>query len=142
MRVLIGLDGSEASHHAARTAVQLLSATPDVDYLVVCVDDAVPPALTPLAFGQVMPLGPVPAWPPPAMELQAPKVDTSDVPTDQVLHEKGDPVTEICRAAEEHAVDLIVVGAHHKGVLERLVDPSVVPALLRTTTRPVLVVPS
>jgi nucleotide-binding universal stress UspA family protein len=141
VRVLIGLDASEASQHAARTAVQLLSGVADVDYLVVNVDDT---AMTPLAgtgaFGNVMPLGPVPAWPPPGLGAP-PAVDTSAVPTDEVLREKGDPVTEICRAAEEHAVDLIVVGAHHKGILERLVDPSLLPALLRNTRRPVLVVP-
>jgi len=142
VRVLIALDGNEASQHAARTAVQLLSGTPDVDYLVVCVDDASAAALTPLAFGQVMPLGPVPAWPPPVLDQPPADVDTSSVPASQVLHERGDPMTEICRAAEAHDADLIVVGAHHKGVLERLVDPSVVPALLRSTTRPVLVVPT
>jgi nucleotide-binding universal stress UspA family protein len=140
VRVLIALDGNDASQHAARTAVQLLAGTADVDYLVVSVDDAAAAAMTPLAFGQVMPLGPVPAWPPPTL-AEAPAVDTSEVPASQVLHEQGDPVTQICRAAEEHEVDLIVVGAHHKGLLERLVDPSVVPALLRSTARPVLVVP-
>lgn len=142
VRVLIALDGNDASHQAARTAVQLLSSTPAVDYLVVCVDDATAAAMAPLAFGQVMPLGPVPAWPPPALTSATADVDTSDVPGCQVLHEQGDPVTEICRAAEEHDVDLVVVGSHHKGVLERLVDPSLVPALLRSTTRPVMVVPS
>jgi nucleotide-binding universal stress UspA family protein len=142
VRVLIGLDRSEASQHAARVAVELLSAVPDVEYLCVNVDDTAAAQLAGAgAFGSVMPLGPVPAWPPPEVG-HPPPVDTSAVPEGEVLRETGEPVTEICRAADEHQVDLIVVGSHHKGVLERLVDPSVLPRLLRCSTRPVLVVPA
>lgn len=142
VRVLIGLDSSDASQHAARTAVQLLNDFPDVEYLCVNVDDTATAQLSGAGgFGSVMPLGPVPAWPPPEV-AKPPPVDSSAVPEGELLQETGEPVTEICRAADEHDVDLIVVGSHHKGVLERLVDPSVLPRLLRCSTRPVLVVPA
>jgi len=52
----------------------------------------------------------------------------------------GDPVTRICAAAEEHGVDVIVVGSHDKSALRRLVDPSVAAGVVRATYRPVLVV--
>ena len=54
--------------------------------------------------------------------------------------ELGDPVGGIVAVAEAHDVDLIVVGAHDKGFLRRLVDPSISQAVLHHTRRPVLVV--
>ena len=54
--------------------------------------------------------------------------------------ELGDPVGRIVAAADSHDVDLIVVGAHDKGFLRRLVDPSVSQGVLHHTRRPVLVV--
>ena len=51
-----------------------------------------------------------------------------------------DPAQAICVAAEEHDVDVIVVGAHDKGMLDRLLNPSVSNAILEGTNRPVLVV--
>jgi nucleotide-binding universal stress UspA family protein len=58
----------------------------------------------------------------------------------EAVAELGDPVNRIVTAAEEHDVSLVVVGAHDKGFLRRLVDPSVSHAVLRHTQRPVLVV--
>ncbi len=54
----------------------------------------------------------------------------------------GDPVTAILRAAAEHHVDLIVVGADKTGLLGRLLDRSVAHALLRRARCPILVVPA
>lgn len=62
------------------------------------------------------------------------------VPHADVEVRAGDAVIEICRAAEEHDVDVIVVGSHDKSALRRLFDPSVASGVVRTTHRPVLVV--
>ena len=63
------------------------------------------------------------------------------VPEPELLEVTGDPATEICAAADEHAVDIIVIGAHHKSILLRLVDPSVAADVIKTSKRPVLVIP-
>ncbi len=53
----------------------------------------------------------------------------------------GDTVAVIIAAAEEHDVDLIVVGGDDAGFLDRIIDRSVSRALLSDAGRPVLVVP-
>ena len=58
----------------------------------------------------------------------------------EALPEFGDPAKAICDAAEECDVDVVVVGSHDKGVLRRLIDPSVAQAVVCGTDRPVLVV--
>ena len=58
----------------------------------------------------------------------------------EVLRPTGDPVECISATAEEHDVDVVVVGAHDKGFLSRLFDPSVSAGVVRGTHRPVLVV--
>lgn len=57
-----------------------------------------------------------------------------------VLTEVGNPADRICKAAEDHDADVIVVGGHDKGLLTRLFDPSVSAAVVRGSHRPVLVV--
>jgi nucleotide-binding universal stress UspA family protein len=42
--------------------------------------------------------------------------------------------------ADEHDVDVIVVGSHDKTAWRRLFDPSVAADVVRDTSRPVLVV--
>lgn len=38
----------------------------------------------------------------------------------EVVFKRGDPAKEICRYAEEELADLIIVGKHDKGLLEKL----------------------
>lgn len=52
----------------------------------------------------------------------------------------GDVATEILDLAEDRDADLIVVGARERGVLARLLDPSVSGAVQRRAHRDVLVV--
>ena len=58
----------------------------------------------------------------------------------EAIIDVGDPVERIVAAADEHDVDVIVVGSHDKGFLTRLFDPSVSEGVLRLAHRPVLVV--
>lgn len=58
----------------------------------------------------------------------------------EMLTLSGDPALSICNAAESHDVDVVVIGSHDKGVLHRLLDPSVAQAVVQGTYRPVLVV--
>jgi nucleotide-binding universal stress UspA family protein len=57
-----------------------------------------------------------------------------------VLESYGDPARVICMTAEEQDVDAVVVGSHDKGLLRRLLEPSVAQAVVQGTHRPVLVV--
>jgi nucleotide-binding universal stress UspA family protein len=52
----------------------------------------------------------------------------------------GDPERELIEVAEQHGAELIVVGAHHRGLLERLFVPSVSGAVARRARCDVLVV--
>jgi len=53
----------------------------------------------------------------------------------------GEPVTVLMELAEQHEVDIIVVGTSSRGVIQRLLSPSVSRGLLQHQRRPVLVVP-
>jgi nucleotide-binding universal stress UspA family protein len=137
-KVLIALDHTEASIHAARRAVALF---PGATLLAVNVAQMPVPWVVE-GYGAVYSLPP--NWPPPVEELRAALAadcETAGMPAVELIAESGDPAHRICTAADEHDVDVIVVGAHHKGVLRRLVDPSVSSEVVHEAHRPVLVVP-
>ncbi len=67
-------------------------------------------------------------------------IANAGVDTDETMVEFGDPATAILSAADERDVDLIVIGSHRKGFLQRLVSGSVSERLVREAQRPVLVV--
>jgi nucleotide-binding universal stress UspA family protein len=46
----------------------------------------------------------------------------------------------LCKVADRHDVDVIVVGSHDKTGLRRLFDPSVADGVVHRSPRPVLVV--
>lgn len=54
---------------------------------------------------------------------------------------EGRPADRVLALAEEHGAEMIVVGRHGRGVLERLLVGSVATRVLRGATRSVLVVP-
>ena len=142
MKIFIALDESPVSARAAREAVRLFSPA-GAHFLVVNVA-AIPTAwVGGLDFGVVAPLDIDPRW------LETNEEDEADmialargagVADPEIVATAGDPVTRICSAAEEHGVDVIVVGSHDKSALRRLVDPSVAAGVVRATYRPVLVV--
>ena len=145
-KVLIALDESPVSSRAARTATRLFASMPDVEFLVINVAKVPAPWVGTAGFGSVAPLVVDPRW------LQEPEgghhdeLDLMDrassvgVPDPEPIARSGDPVTEICAAAEDRDVDVIVVGSHDKTALGRLLDPSVAAGVVRDTHRPVLVI--
>jgi nucleotide-binding universal stress UspA family protein len=64
----------------------------------------------------------------------------ADIGSVETMGEVGDPTTSILRTAEEHNVDVIVVGSHHKSWLARLIEGSVADNVAHQATVPVLVV--
>lgn len=105
MRILIALDDTAESVHAAHQAVGLFNVMPDVHYLVINVTPLpIAWAGTP-GFGTVMPLAalpPPPASDPkqsPAGERLAQQAREAGIPAPDVVQVTGDAATEICTAA-------------------------------------------
>ncbi len=141
VKVLVALDGSPVSMHAGREAVRLF-ARAGVEFLVINVARTPTSWINPTGFGGVAAM--------PTLDLeQLAEPSESDVGATairagiddaEVLTDVGDPVECICAAAEDHDVDVVVVGSHDRGVLSRLINPSVAAGVVRGTFRPVLVV--
>ncbi|MPY95515.1 MAG: hypothetical protein GEV08_21385 [Acidimicrobiia bacterium] len=147
-RVLIGLDSSPQSAHAGRVAHRLFGDS--AEYLAISV--ASDPAI---AVGPGRPWGSVYPWygggpdivseDPEQVRARAESTAAeaaarAQVPAAATVGEVGDPVAGILAAAEEHAVDVIVVGSEGKGWWGRLLDGSVSESLVRKADTPVLVV--
>lgn len=144
--VLIALDEAPVSLRAARVAVRLFGA--DSRYFVVNVSELPVPWVGTAGFGAVMPMAVDPRWldetydpddDEDTSELMA-LAEEAGVPAPEALVRTGNAVVEICSAADDHDVDVIVVGSHDKSALRQLFDPSVAAGVVRTTYRPVLVV--
>jgi len=142
MRILIALDESPVSARAAREAVRLFSDV-TAEFLVISVTPTPIMWAGGAGYGMVAPFVVDPAWMQASEELEVELVARAEATgvTDPEPHTaSGDPVRLICQAAEDHDVDVIVVGSHDKSALRRLIDPSVASGVVRETYRPVLVV--
>jgi nucleotide-binding universal stress UspA family protein len=146
-KVLIAVDETDASRHAAEVAAELF---PGAEFLAVCVAVAqitwMPPGA---AWGYVMPYTELPPRGTDMLAIddaaaaraaeRAAEV-AADIGSTETIAEVGDPTTSILRAADEHHVDVIVVGSHHKSWLARLIEGSVADSVTHHATVPVLVV--
>jgi nucleotide-binding universal stress UspA family protein len=147
-KVLIALDDSDQSVHAARVAHDLFG--DGAEYLAVSV------AAQPVAWVEPgIGWGGVYAWsssyamPEDGTTWQELASDTAQGAADEagvhptrVVGDVGDPVRAVLDAAEDHGADVIVVGSHDKGWLDRLLTGSVSEGIVRGAHRPVLVVKS
>jgi nucleotide-binding universal stress UspA family protein len=68
------------------------------------------------------------------------ELEKSDFQTDEVLVERGNPVEEILKQAQDKDFDLIVMGSHGQGTFERAMMGSTARRVLRRSKVPVLVV--
>jgi nucleotide-binding universal stress UspA family protein len=142
VKVLIALDESPVAEHAAREAVRLFSPA-GADFLVISVTPFPLVWAGDGGYGTVAPL----AFTPDLVEATAEddqyvtdRAETLGITDAETHTASGDPVQLICNAADEHDVDIIVVGSHDRSALRRLFDPSVTDGVIRATHRPVLVV--
>lgn len=146
MKILIALDDSPVSIRAAREAVRLFSPVADASFLVVSVATLPVPWVGGVGYGAAGPLLIDPRWTDPAhstAEDERALLDdahAAGVPDPTPLVREGDPVAQICTVADEHDVDVIVIGSHDKTGLRRFFDPSTADAVVHGTTRPVLVI--
>lgn len=168
-RVLLAADNSDHSLRAAKAAHQLFGN--DAKYFVINVGpmDVMMPgggAMTwgvpyPMAMPMVMPaMAAVPYRDgdeqgsddshrsdiPTAVdraEAEARSVtEAAALPSDAVaMGATGDPVEQICLAAADERIDVIVVGSSSGGWWRHLLDPSVSKSVVRHADRPVLIIP-
>jgi nucleotide-binding universal stress UspA family protein len=156
-RVLVAVDDTEGSVHAAEIAHRLFGE--DAEYLAVNVTNIVDLAAIPwygAGWGSpyAAPYGAVWAYrsdvtlDPEGIadgeqtaEAQAREVaDESGLQGAEAVGEEGDPAEAVLRAADEHHVDVIVVGTHERGWFDRLVRPSVSKEIVKQAKVPVLIV--
>ncbi len=134
-KILVAVDGSAASLHAARTALELAAPTGAEVHLV----HVVPPAFVP----PEVPFGVTP-WTEEAMkagerlledtvkELGNPKVARHNL--------AGSPAERVADLADQEQVDLVVVGSKGRGAVSRVLIGSVTDRIVHICKKPVLVV--
>ena len=145
-RVLVAVDESEASTRVAEFVNRFFGDL-EVEVLAINVGRA-PTSMMAYAW-----IDPVPYVDPrmldPRLDAEATLeaehkaeavVAASTLKDDEVIIELGDPAEAIMRAAEEHQVDIIIVGASDRGLLSRLITPSVSRKVADEADRPVLIV--
>src|SRR5688500_7645894 len=124
-RILVAMDETPVSQQAAAMARELFGSA-DTEYLAINVVRTVLPIGAPeFGYGAVYPLGLDDERVGMADEEVSRRAEQAGLPHPEVIAEVGDPVESVIRAAEEHDVDVIVVGTHHKGFLGRLFVGSV-----------------
>ncbi len=162
-QVLIAVDESEQALNAARVAYKLFG--DGATYTVVNVADESPmiwggdylmwgvgyPML--MAPSGIVGVAPRPTSEPASAvsEVESAPIDAAmqvaldvateaELPNPQVVGEVGDPARAILEAARQHAVDVIVVGSHDRGWIDRLFAPSVADSVVKEAEIPVLIV--
>lgn len=130
MHVMVALDGSEAASNAAEIAAAMFGSS--ARYSILSVGSPWPlqaitpmglqPALLMMAAEEGEPVVDVTAAAERRVDEAAEELDLDQVETIVAV---GDPGPEICRLAAERDVDVVVLGAHDRGWLSRLMEPSV-----------------
>ncbi|MDH4118201.1 MAG: universal stress protein [Acidimicrobiia bacterium] len=138
--VLAAVDGSAQSVSAAQTAVEIAKAADGRVTLITVVRppegwwglEGAPP--TPEAMAEAMAAG--------RRELNevVTGLDAGGLEI-ETAEEFGDPASTIVAFAEEHAVDLVVVGRRGAGLVERMMLGSVADRLAHHAPCPVMIVP-
>jgi nucleotide-binding universal stress UspA family protein len=148
-RILVALDDSEASQRAAQFVNEFF---PHTAYEVIGLNVSPAPVswIPPVGYGEVYAFPAAPAGVATPEEVTEAEVHAEEVATQTVAEAGleaderyaavGEVVGEICRAALDHEVDLIVVGSHDKGAFKRFLTGSVSTSLVHEAPRPVLVV--
>jgi nucleotide-binding universal stress UspA family protein len=148
MHVMIAVDGSEASDAALAAAAELFGT--DVDYTIVSVGPPLPvssiepfglaPALLTITSPDGVPILDSYSNAEDAVEEARAALEAGHVRSVDTVVEVGGPAPTICKVAAEHDIDVIVVGAHERGWLSRLVRPSIAHDLIDDAPCHVLVV--
>lgn len=135
-KILFATDGSEYSDHAAQMAKEYLDAWPEATLTVLYVTakenyayDLIPDIVD-KSEDQI------------AKRIKQDVLRRFGKRMDKVefMHKTGHPGITICNTAKERCVDLIMVGSHGKGIIDRALIGSVANGVLHRAHVPVLVV--
>ena len=129
-RLLAATDLSSRSDRAVRRAADLAQSFGAELLLLHVVDDDQPVSLIAAARREVTSLLRQAAVGLPELSAVAPRV----------LVEEGDAFDGIIRAAEKHAVDLVVLGTHRRRLLQDILVGTTIERVIRLGSRPVLMV--
>lgn len=136
-KILFATDGSEFSEHAASLVKEYLQAWPEAKLTILYVTakenyayDLIPEAVDKYEkqIAKQIEQDALEKW----FALWKKRV--------MFLHLFGHPSTTICQVAEEDHSDIIIVGSHGRGAIDRMLLGSVSQSVLHRTDRPVLVV--
>lgn len=150
MKILVAVDESESSHKAFEQALRLINHQ-DTTFLVLGVEEPVIiPSMSPVpgVFGEA----PSTVWQEEteAVELEEKQTKSAILWAENLCHEKGvqfisrleygEPKNVICDVAQQENCDLIVIGSHGYGVIERVLLGSVTDHVVHHAHCAVLVV--
>ncbi|MCL6443312.1 MAG: universal stress protein [Alicyclobacillus sp.] len=135
-KILLASDGSASSRRAAEIAKNMLSAWPEATLVVVYVQKAIA-----LPIDTVMPQVLFDEEADIAKQVEAHVMVMFDEYRDRVgfRTEFGVPANVICQTAQKIGADLIIVGSHGRGTVDRLLLGSVSNGVVNHATVPVLV---
>jgi nucleotide-binding universal stress UspA family protein len=139
--IVVGVDGSEQSKHAARVAASIARATGADIHLMTVVRPpegwwgivASPPTST--ALGETLMNARQEI-----LDKTIAEVDFSEIEY-QVVEDIGDPARMLVDYAEKIEADLLIIGKRGAGFIERMVVGSVANRVVHDAPIPVLVVP-
>lgn len=151
-RVLIAVDESDLAVHATEVAHRLFG--DNAEYLLINVGASPTSFGWSSGWGVAAPIGlpmvvnePLPISDQATDEIEeraqdraAEVADESDLADAEALGDTGDPAFAILDAADDHDVDVIVVGSHERSWFSRLISGSVSREVVRAATIPVLIV--
>ncbi len=133
-KILVAIDGSDASIHAARTALELARAT----HAELTLAHIVPPTFVPAE----VPFS-VQSWIEEAVKAGERLLEETarelGAPCQQV-NVTGSPAERLAELADAGQFDLVVVGSKGRGAVSRVLIGSVTDRLVHICQRPVLVV--
>lgn len=145
MKILIATDGSDCARHALQESLRLLP----MQGAEVAVVAVTPPfGVEPMA-GMGIGMGLDPVFPAiPQLEGALTRKYLAEAETvfeakglhPQLIARLGDPATEIIKAAEGFQADVVVLGAHHRGMFGRLFMGSVSDAVSHSFAGATLIV--
>lgn len=150
MKILVAVDLSECSYRALKQALRLVT-SPEATFLLLSVEEPAVVPTTPTMPGMLTEEISVGAWQEAElMEIEEEKTQTSLKQAAQICrqagvkyltrHEIGDSKKIICDVAKQEKPDLLVIGSHGYGIVERVLLGSVSDRVIHHVQCPVLVV--
>jgi len=136
--ILAATDRSDASLPALRAAL-ILNRSLDVGVDVVVVVEPLP-IIVPEPSGILQPLVITPELKAVVRQQAIEQMEKvgADAGKYSLDIEDGRPASEIARAAREHNASLVIMGLHHHGIVDRLIDGDTALEFLRESDTPVL----